>query len=365
MNPLPVQPAKIHCPLQRDDTLSRPRLNSWLEQAAAGRLGLIVAEAGFGKTTLLGDWARHTRRMTAWYRLEEDDRDWLTFVRHLVASGRELKPDFAPTTFAMLLALGTGGPTQKDLVLSIAREMAELGTRSERGVTLIIDDYHLVDGFDETEPIVRALLDRTGPGFSVILASRSKPSLAVGRLRARSGVMALSGQDLRFDVAETSSLFRDAYRHPLDQDLVSDLCERTEGWPALLTLVNARLAERQDPRDFVAHLRASAGDMYDFLAEELFASLSPTLTWFLMRVSILMEVDPSAAALVTDRSPETDAASIREAERLGLLSRPDHASPHRFHPLVQAFLNSRLAEEIGAQALRGSASVCRSETAPQ
>ncbi len=352
MNPLPVQPAKIHCPLKRSDTLSRPRLNSWLEQAAAGRLGLIIAEAGFGKTTLLGDWARHTRRMTAWYRLEADDRDWLTFVRHLVASGRELQPGFAPTTFAMLLALGTGGPTQKDLVLTIAREMAEFGTRSERGLTLIIDDYHLVDGFDETEPIVRALLDRTGPGFSVILASRSKPSLAVGRLRARGGVMALSGQDLRFDVAETSSLFRDAYRHPLDQDLVSDLCERTDGWPALLTLVNARLAERQDPRDFVAHLRASASDMYDFLAEEVLASLPSDLTDFLMRASVLTTVDVASAISVGQVDDEHARRAIADAERLGLLTKPDRVSPHRFHPLVQEFLQTRLAASIGGQAVR-------------
>src|SRR6187401_172455 len=72
MTPLPVQPVKIHCPPPRDDTLSRERLNSWLERAAAGRLGLIVAEAGFGKTTLLADWAMHTRRLTTWYRLESD-----------------------------------------------------------------------------------------------------------------------------------------------------------------------------------------------------------------------------------------------------------------------------------------------------
>ena len=352
MNPLPVQPAKIHCPLERRDTLSRPRLNAWLDQASEGRLGLIIAEAGFGKTTLLGDWARHTRRMTAWYRLEPDDTDWLVFVRHLVASGRELQPDFAPATYAMLLALGSGGPTQKDLVLSIAREMAELGTRSERGLTLIIDDYHLVDGCGDTEPIVRTLLDRTGPGFSVILASRSKPTLPVGRLRARGGVMTLNGQDLRFDVAETSSLFRDAYQHPLDQDLVSDLCERTDGWPALLTLVNARLAERLDPRDFVAHLRASAGDMYDFLAEEVLASLPLELTEFLMRASVLTAIDESSATLIGQPDIAHARRSIAEAERLGLLTKPDQVSPHRFHPLVQEFLRARLVASIGDEAVK-------------
>jgi hypothetical protein len=94
-DPLPVQPVKIHCPPLRADILSRERLNTWLDRASAGRVALIVAEAGFGKTTLLADWATHSRRLTAWYRLERDDRDWLTFIRHLVAGGREVDPDFA------------------------------------------------------------------------------------------------------------------------------------------------------------------------------------------------------------------------------------------------------------------------------
>lgn len=352
VNPFPVQPAKIHCPPDREDTLSRERLNSWLERAAGGRVGLIVAEAGFGKTTLLGDWARHTRRMTAWYRLEPDDRDWLTFVRHLVASGRELDPGFAPETFGLLLALGSGGPTVHDLTRSIAREMAELGTGSERGLTLILDDYHLIDGFEETEPIVRALVDRTGQGFSVVIASRSTPSLALGRVRARGGVMTLGARDLRFDVAETSTLFRDAYRHPLDEDVLSDLCTRTDGWVALLSLVRTGLADNGDARQLVAHLAASRGDIYDFLAEEVLAALPEDLVRFLARASVLIAVDPVAAAIADQRTPDEARAAIAQAERLGLLSRPDRESPHRFHPLVREFLSARLTTDIGDDAVR-------------
>src|SRR5262245_339946 len=200
MTPLPVQPAKIHCPPPRDDTLSRERLNSWLERASMGRLGLIVAEAGFGKTTLLADWALHTRRLTTWYRLESDDRDWLTFIRHLVAGGRELDPGFAPETFRLLHALGPGGPTPGDLTVSIARELAEFGAASQSGLTLIVDDYHVVDGFPETDAIMKALLDRTDRGFSVVIATRSMPRFSLGRLRARGGVMTIDSQALLFDV---------------------------------------------------------------------------------------------------------------------------------------------------------------------
>ncbi len=352
MNPLPVQPVKIHCPPPRDDTLSRERLNSWLDRAAAGRLGLIVAEAGFGKTTLLADWAVQTTRMTAWYRLEADDRDWLTFIRHLVASGREIDPGFAPQTLDLLGSLGPGGPTQHDLTVSIAREMAEFGTGSSHGLTLIFDDYHVVDGCPDTDPIVRALLDRTAPGYSVVIATRSTPAFPLGRIRARGGVLAIEGRDLCFDLDETSRLFRDAYRQPLDAQVAADLCDRTEGWAALLTLVRTSIEEHNDPRVLVAHLDASRGDLYDFLAEEVLATLPPELQHFLTRVAVLTAVDVNMAVLVDERPADDIAVSIRESERLGLLSRPDRESPHRFHPLVREFLVARLTAEIGEAAVR-------------
>ena len=181
MNPFPIVGARIHPPLLRADTLTRERLNAWLDEAATGRVALIVAEAGFGKTTLLGDWARNSSRLTAWYRLDPDDRDWLTFFRHLVASGRELDPEFAPETYALLMQLGPGGPTQADIQASLVDEFAEFGASRPQGLTLIFDDYHAVDGSDEVVPTVRALIDRTGQGFSIVIASRSTPRLPLGQ----------------------------------------------------------------------------------------------------------------------------------------------------------------------------------------
>ena len=353
INPLPFQPVKVHCPPPRSDILSRERLNGWLDVAAAGRVALVIAEAGFGKTTLLADWARHTQRLTAWYRLENDDRDWLTFIRHLVATGRELDPEFGPDTFALLQSLGPGGPTRAELIASIARELARFGVASATGLTLIFDDFHSVDGCPETDPIVAALLDRTAPGFSVVIASRVPPGLPMGKVRARGGVDDINGDALCFDPDETERLFRDAYQHPLQPDIAAELCVRTNGWAALLTLVRASLADGgPDPRTLISHLSASSGDLYEFLAEEVLAGLRPELAWFLTRVSILMAVDVESAMLVDDRPADDLAESIRECERLGLLSRPDRESPHRFHPLVREFLVTRLTEEIGAAAVR-------------
>jgi DNA-binding SARP family transcriptional activator/tetratricopeptide (TPR) repeat protein len=354
VNPFPVTGARIHRPLLRADTLSRERLNGWLEEAVTGRLALIVAEAGFGKTTLLADWSRHTERLTAWYRLESDDRDWLTFLRHLVASGRELDPEFAAETYARLLQLGPGGPTQADLVSSLVRDMSDFAAGHAQGFTLIFDDYHVIDRCDETEPIVRAILDRTGPGFSVIIASRAAPRLPLGRLRARGGVARLDGDDLCFDVPEADRLFRDAYHQPLEPDVVTSLIDRTEGWPALLSLVRTNI-ESEDAnavRHFVADLSGAAGDMYDFLAEEVVDRLPKEVAEFLTRVSILDEVDEETASAVAGDAGGEVVAWLSDAEAFSLVSRADAESGWRVSPLVRDLLAARLRSSIGRDAVR-------------
>jgi LuxR family maltose regulon positive regulatory protein len=347
--PFPITGAKIHPPLLRSDTLSRPRLNTWLESATGGRVALIVAEAGYGKTTLLADWASKTARRTAWYRLEADDRDWLVFIRHLVAAGRELDPDFGIDTLDLITALGSGGPAQADLVAAIAREFAEFGAALPDGLTLLVDDYHAVDGSDDTATIMKSLIDRTGDGFSIVIASRATPRLALSRLRTHGGLRRMDGQTLSFDVNETGSLFRDVYHRPLESDVVAQLSERTEGWAALLALVRTGLEDRptQEARALVAQLSATRGDLYDFLAEEVLAMLPQKLQRFLTRASVLASVDVQTGCLVDEVSSAQALALIAEAESLGLLARPDRESPHRFHPLVRDFLQARLRDQVG------------------
>src|SRR5438046_3015284 len=82
--------AKVQRPPLRAATLRRPRLIQWLEENAHKRVILVTAEAGYGKTTLLADFARATRQRTLWYRIDEDDANLVTFAQHLVAAGREL-----------------------------------------------------------------------------------------------------------------------------------------------------------------------------------------------------------------------------------------------------------------------------------
>jgi DNA-binding SARP family transcriptional activator len=354
MNPLPVRATKIQAPLQRSDTLSRQRLNGWLERAARGRLAIIIGEAGFGKTTLLSDWSSLTRRKTSWYRLEHDDRDWLTLIRHLVAGGREVDEGFAPETYELLRQMGPGGPTQAELTAALAGDMAAYGAAEPHGFSVILDDYHAIERSEETDPVIAELLEATGPGFSLIVAARTDPALPAARLRGRNAVHRLDDDQLRFDVPETEALFSDAYHIPLEHDVAVELVARTEGWAALLSLVRTRLEERPnpDPRALVAQLSATQGDLYDFLAEEVLVDLAPDLQDFLSRLAILADVNQRTIQLVDTREQSAIATHLEDAERLALLSRQGSDSSWRFHPLVRDFLAAKFEAMVGIQELR-------------
>ncbi|HEY8439706.1 MAG TPA: AAA family ATPase, partial [Candidatus Limnocylindrales bacterium] len=138
----PIQPGKVQPPGLRDETLARARLLDWLEAKIHSRVIFVIADAGYGKTTLLADFSRRTRLRTMWYRLDEDDRDWVGFLSHLVAAGREHDPGFAPRTASILRSLEPGGPTRDD---AVAAFLAELPSIASEGAALIFDDFHLAD----------------------------------------------------------------------------------------------------------------------------------------------------------------------------------------------------------------------------
>lgn len=347
MSGFPIQLAKVQPPPLRADVLSRDRLNSWLEASSRRRVVLIVAEAGYGKTTLLGDWSAHSPRRTLWYRLDPDDRDWLTFLNHLVGSGRQLDPAFGEEAEELIGSLGQGGPTRAAIVTALVRELSEL---SEGGATLIFDDFQAVDESEDVVSIVQALIERTAPSLTFLIASRRRPPLSLARLRGQRELSEMDASRLSFDVPEIDELFRTAYEVPLDTATVHALKDKTEGWPASLQLVRTAASDQSSEsiRTLVSRLSGDRGHIHDFLAEEVLGSVDTQLREFLIRSSALHSITAGAAGALYPDGKVSAKTMIHGAERLGLLSRREGELElaWRYHPLLRDFLHSRLQTEL-------------------
>jgi DNA-binding SARP family transcriptional activator len=353
MSEYPVQISKVQAPPLREETLARDRLLEWLSIKIHRRVILMIAEAGYGKTTLLADYSRRSRLRVLWYRLDRGDRDWVGFIAYLVAAVRIYVPDFGPTTSSLLRETATASHPLNAVLDAFLRE---LGALPNEPTALILDDFHLVDDAPDVRHIIRELLERGPERMSFVFASRREPPVRLARLRALGEVAELRTDDLRFNAVETERLFRDTYEMRLEPAVLAELGKRTEGWAASLQLVRAALHDR-DPgqvRAFISSLSGAEGHLYEYLAEEVVGDLPLDLQAFLMRTSLLDTVDLSLAPVAAEVSVAEAQAFMDEGERQGLFGKGGPNTRHivRAHPLVRDFLQARLARSIGSEGVR-------------
>ena len=353
----PVIRSKIQPPPVRSSTLSRQRLLDRLTECTANRLTLIVAEAGYGKTTLLADFSARSSERMLWFKLDSTDADHVTWANYLVAAVREVEPNFGSGTLSLLSHMATGGPPKSVIVGTLVAELAAL---REAPTTLVLDDFHLVDQSPDVADFVARLL-RDGPAWlHLVVATRRMPDLQLGRLAAMGELVELGTDDLRFSRAEIEQLFADGYGQPLDADVLTDVDERTRGWAASLQLFYGSIRGRPASavRSLVRSLSGATNPIYDFLAEEVLGNISRELEDFLTRAALLDRILPGQiVALFADREPGIDVGHARqwieEADRLGLLTRTSQSSETRqLHPLLRDFLLGHLARRYSSDQVR-------------
>jgi LuxR family maltose regulon positive regulatory protein len=343
----PLRPGKVQRPLLPPETLPRDRLLDWLEARAGRHVVYVVAEAGFGKTTLVADFLRRSRIRTFWYRLDDEDTDGLVFLRYLVAACQVIEPRLLQRAAALLSGPAIESNPEEEVLRTLLDELDCLG---EVPAALVLDDFHMAENVPAIGAIVERLIARSPAKLTLILASRRTPNLPSALLRARGNLAELGREELRFEEPETDRLFRESYHNPLEPDVLHDLQVRTDGWVASLQLVRTAVDGRSTAqvRAFVHSLSGAEGDLYDFLAGEVVGELTPDLRSFLMRVALLEEVDPHLGAVAAEVSITEARRLIGQSQRVGLLSRgAGTVASWRLHPLVSEFLIARLEAEIG------------------
>ncbi len=331
---------KLHVPRPRPGFVGRPRLASRLTQGLAGTVILVCAPAGFGKTSLLADWASGGSRPVAWLSLDEGDNDPARFWRHFTAALEQVCPGVSDKAGPLL---GPPSPQSFEGVVTVfVNELAE-----HPGGLLILDDYHLVDS-GQVHAALAFLLEHAPPGFCLVIATRTDPALRLGRLRARRELTELRAADLRFTAEEAAALLRDpadAATSALSADVVGALTARTEGWAAGLQLAALSLRGRADAAAFAAAFSGSHRYVLDYLAEEVLDRQEPDVREFLVKTSMLDRLSGELCDAVTGQPGSQ--AMLERIERAGLFIVPldEVRGWWRYHHLFRDLLRALLYSE--------------------
>jgi ATP/maltotriose-dependent transcriptional regulator MalT len=328
---------KFHVP--RAGFVPRPRLLARLSQGIGSGLTVVCTPAGFGKTTMLGDWARRSRVPAAWLSLDAADNDPARFWRYVAAALDRVRPGTDASVTALLR-----GRQQPPLEAVATVVINELSIPGEGRVALVLDDYHLVDA-PPVHDSVTFLLDRLPPGLRLVLSSRVDPPLPLARLRGRGQLTELRAADLRFTMAETAAFLREVTGLDLPAASVAALQDRTEGWAAGVQLAALSLRGRADPAGFIETFAGSHRYVLDYLTEEVLAGQPEQVLRFLLETSVLDRLCGPLCDAVTGRSGSQE--MLEELDRANLFVVPldEVRQWWRYHHLFADLLRARLERE--------------------
>jgi LuxR family transcriptional regulator, maltose regulon positive regulatory protein len=349
----PVIATKFFVPGLGVRSVARPRLRRALDRTLHSRLTLVVAPAGWGKSTAIAQWLRDAAVPFGWLSLDAADGDVTRFWRHLLTAVQQADPG---TGAALRRLEAAGADVERDVLPVAVNELTDTGG----DVVVVLDDYHLV-AERSVHRSLTALVERAPPRLHLVIASRTDPPLPLSRLRVAGQLADVRADQLGFTADEAARLLAGAAVPEVSPQDVMRLVERTEGWAAGLQLAAVRLAGRPDRQarsDFIAQFTGADRHVVDYLGEEVLAALPEPVHDFLLLTSVLPRLCVPLADAVTGREDAGSMLAAIEKADLFLIALDEEGRWFRYHQLFRDLLRFELdrADVVPARVLHQRAS---------
>ncbi|MEU4197193.1 tetratricopeptide repeat protein [Kribbella sp. NPDC026611] len=316
-------------------------MTALLDEGAQRRLLTVVADAGFGKSTLLREWS--TGRLCAWHTVRSEDGSLAAMVSGLVDALQRQVPALETIPAELHSPRGPDADAeQQTRALAYAALLADaLDENLDHDLTLVLDDLHELDPAAPATRLIEGLVRTAPPTLHVVVASRTPMPFGIDRLRGRGQVLEIDATALAFTVAETHAVLEKVLGDDVD-GLAEPLQAAVQGWPAAVRLAVEAL-RTAPPADRSTRLRRalrSDGPLYDYLAEEVFAAEPPAVRRLVAGVAVLPRFGSDLCqAIGLTHGVET----LQQLRTRGLLVSAGEEDGYELNPLVKNFANDRLA----------------------
>jgi LuxR family maltose regulon positive regulatory protein len=292
----------------------------------------------------VASWVRRRPEAVAWLSLERTEDRPERLATYIVATIRRAVPEVGAGALASLQDPRVDIAT--DVIGSLTNDLAA----ARRPLRLVLDDYHVIRDHACHELIATLLADLP-PGMGLVIITRADPPLPLGRLRASGELAEVRADDLRFDADEIRTFMNDRVGRSLDVEEIGLLEERTEGWPAALSLANLSMASEEDPGPFIRAFTGSSRHIVDYLVSEVLDAQLPDMRHWLLLTAPLGRVCGDLADVVTGLPGGRARLAELERSNLFLGRLGGDGDWYRFHRMFRQAMRTVVErEEPGASA---------------
>jgi LuxR family transcriptional regulator, maltose regulon positive regulatory protein len=353
MTNLPVARTKIVVPSRHADVLNRQRLLELFYELLDNRLIIVAAPAGYGKTTLLVDFAHQADLPTCWFNLDELDQEPRRFLAGFVAAIAHRFPDFGKETTAAIQAMTGEIDWDRLVAIMVNDAYRHIGEH----FLLVLDDYHFIDDRPDIVYFINQFVQQADENCHIVLSTRKLPALPdLPLMVARSQVGGMGFQALAFQRQELQTLLLQKYNLTLHDAEANMLVEQTEGWITGLLLSAQTMGFGMPDRARASQV--SGVGLYDYLAHQVLERQTTAMQQFLMHSALLDEFNAEFCAMVLEPAHYLRTRSwqsfIDEAFRLNLFIQGvgEKGGWVRYHQLFREFLQNQMASRYPDETVR-------------
>lgn len=340
----PLITTKLLIPTLRQRLVSRPALIDCISKGIAGKLTLLSASSGYGKTTLMSEWCatREQDYPLAWISLDKGDNDPVRFLSYLIAALQNIQDGLGQDTSTLMQ--GAQNPFEESILSVLVNEVSAV----PQHFALVLEDYHLIE-LRQIHQMVVFLLDHMPPQMHLVILTRSDPPFPLARYRARGELLEVRVKDLRFSPDAATALLNNIAGLGLTDESIQTLLDRTEGWITGLQLALLTIQGIENPSESISAFGRGHDYIVDYLVEEVLERQPDALKEFLLQTSILSRLNASLCEVVTGQPNGQATLEHLEKANLFLTSLGNEHGWYRYHHLFADVLQNRLQRYYSAE----------------
>ncbi|MFQ5409599.1 MAG: hypothetical protein ACE5FI_14410, partial [Anaerolineales bacterium] len=336
---------KVRLPTRRKDTLRRVRLIDILQRNIHRKLNFISAPAGYGKTSLLIDFATDidgdADATVCWYSIAAEDVALVPFAQHLIVAFQQRFPGFGRELAQRLASTGVRVDAYS-LAVELINEMIR---HVDEFCLLMIDDYHLAGENEDIARLIEIVLENLPDQVRIFIAGRSDFGIPSTSLYVRDDLNVLGAEELRFRPNELQDLVGRNYHFKLSDEQAQTLTTRADGW-----IIAMLMALRSEQHGSIPAFESGGQHLYAFLAEDVVRRQPIEVQEFLTATAVVDEFDEALCAHLLESAAAGERIRQAEARNLFLARIESEDGPSfRYHQLFIEFLRAQVAEQDPAR----------------
>jgi len=345
--PIPIIRSKLYQPARTPDLISRDRLLISNQVGIGGKVTLVSAPAGYGKSTVASEFIDAAGVSCAWVSLDPADSDLKRFLTYVIAALQDAVPGCCLSTAQNLQPSIL--PPGEVLAGTFCNDLDEL----EESVVLVLDDFYYIAA-TEIHDFLNQIFRHPPRTLHIVIITRRDPPLSLQTLRASAELTEIRMEQLAFTETETAEFVRHHLGDAISGQAITKLHERTEGWPAALRMAMLAISSSDSADAFVDSVPSDIHAVHEYLLQEVIGKCGPETRDFLLRTAFLDRFCESLSeALLADdvqgsenSSGEKFMTRIRDSG-LFSIALDDRKKWFRYHHLFQTMLQEQAYSDLG------------------